>query len=85
MSTKEYDPVTDDNTLQYSENDMQARLKEQRQMCANNIMELAELSGSIIHTVEAINACLNATGEIEEMSDNFLSKMTRLPEVDDDN
>jgi len=64
--TSKYDPVTDGNTLQYSENDMQVRLKEQRKRCANNIMELAELSGSIIHTVEAINACLNATGKSDD-------------------
>ena len=66
----EFTPVIDDDTLQYSQKDVDNMLKDQRQRCVDAIdkkdSELTDRGWEGSHSWcwdEVLDACLSATGE----------------------
>ena len=60
----EFAPITDGKTLKYSQNDLDAKLKAQRELCTANIRkhwpwQFNDLAG----IAQVRDACLNATRE----------------------
>ena len=63
----EYNPITDAKTLQYSANDVDVMLKNQRQKCVDDIYEAAvKIMPDILPMDLILDACLNAIGESDD-------------------
>ena len=64
-------PITDGKTIQYSQDDVDAMLEEQRVSCAANVRKhWPWIFNNLAGIAQVHDACLNATGESDDKSKN---------------